>query len=55
MKKKEYQDYGEYLEDAYEEAALKKMYERGEVYIYGKKKLTITENNGKLTAEWADI
>ena len=53
--KKKYRDYGKYLEDAYEEVTLKEMYKRGSIYIYGNKKLTITEKNGKLTAEWTDI
>ena len=52
---KEYRDYGEYLEDAYEQQALKEMHKHGDTYIYGNRKLTITKKNGELIAEWETI
>lgn len=55
--KKEYKDYGEYLEDAYEEslAECEKMAARSAQYGQPSNKLTITEKNGELEAEWIRI
>jgi hypothetical protein len=52
---KKYRDYGEYLEDAYEQQMLAAMRKHGDTYIYGNRKLTIIEKNGELTAEWETI
>ena len=52
---KKYSDYGEYLEDAYEQQALAAMKKKSDTYIYGNKKLKITEKNGELIAEWETI
>lgn len=52
---KEYRDYGEYLEDAYEQQILAAMKKKSDTYIYGNRKLTITEKNGELIAEWETI
>ena len=55
--KKEYQDYGEYLEDAYEEwcdllEEQRKQTERSAQYGLPSNRLTITEYNGEMKAEW---
>lgn len=55
--KKEYQDYGEYLEDAYEEwcdllEEQRKQTERSAQYGLLSNRLTITEYNGEMKAEW---
>jgi hypothetical protein len=47
-----YKDYGEYLEDACDEQALRLMYEQKKEYILDGIKLKITEKEGRLTAEW---
>lgn len=52
---KKFSDYGEYLEDAYEQQTLAEMKKKSDTYIYGNRKLTITEKNGELTAEWETI
>ena len=52
---KEYRDYGEYLEDVYEQQMLAAMKKKSDTYIYGNRKLTIIEKNGELTAEWETI
>ena len=56
--KKAYKDYGEYLEDAYEEwcdLINKQRKSRGRSAKYGplSNRLTITEYNGELIAEWS--
>ena len=56
---KVYQDYGEYLEDAYEEWCEKMVeeqqgqYERVAQYGPSSNRLTIVEVNGTLRAEWS--
>jgi deoxyadenosine/deoxycytidine kinase len=55
--KNEYQDYGEYLEDVYEEWCdlLEEQYEIGiNSAQYGppSNRLTITQHNGQLKARW---
>lgn len=52
---KKYRDYGEYLEDANEQQMLAAMKRQKDTYIYGNRKLTITEKNGELIAEWETI
>lgn len=56
--KKEYQDYGEYLEDAYEEwcdllEERRKKEIRSAQYGAPSNRLTITEYNGEMIAEWS--
>lgn len=47
MSKKEYKDYGEYLEDAYEEMA-----ERSARYGQPSNMVTVRKKKGTLEAEW---